>query len=342
MSERLRDVQTRVHSVQQLSAVITAMRGIAAARSREAQASLEGIRAYAGVVATAIGRALALQPVSRTEPPASAHGAHAVVALCAEQGFAGVFNERVLDAAMRAAGDSGQPTLYLIVGNRGASLAEERGLSIDWSGAMVARVAQAPELANRVVEALYQRMATRHVARVTVVYAIPGPTTPLDIVQRRLVPFDFNRFAPKPSAIQPLTTLAPSQLLAKLVEEYVFAELCEAPHGASDYLAIARRFGSVFIDRIPRMRPEKHNEAKRFVTLIDALYESRTKLICSAETEPGALYSAGDGAFEFQRTASRLAEMQTADYLGAEHSAPFRTSENEPARPKGGEFFPQT
>ena len=228
MSERLRDVQTRVHSVQQLSAVITAMRGIAAARSREAQASLEGIRAYAGVVATAIGRALALQPVSRTEPPASAHGAHAVVALCAEQGFAGVFNERVLDAAMRAAGDSGQPTLYLIVGNRGASLAEERGLSIDWSGAMVARVAQAPELANRVVEALYQRMATRHVARVTVVYAIPGPTTPLDIVQRRLVPFDFNRFAPKPSAIQPLTTLAPSQLLAKLVEEYVFAELCEA------------------------------------------------------------------------------------------------------------------
>ena len=228
MSERLRDVQTRVHSVQQLSAVITAMRGIAAARSREAQASLEGIRAYAGVVATAIGRALALQPVSRTEPPASAHGAHAVVALCAEQGFAGVFNERVLDAAMRAAGDSGQSTLYLIVGNRGVSLAEERGLSIDWSGAMVARVAQAPELANRVVEALYQRMATRHVARVTVVYAIPGPTTPLDIVQRRLVPFDFNRFAPKPSAIQPLTTLAPSQLLAKLVEEYVFAELCEA------------------------------------------------------------------------------------------------------------------
>ncbi|MCB2112384.1 MAG: cell division protein ZapE [Parvularculaceae bacterium] len=129
---------------------------------------------------------------------------------------------------------------------------------------------------------------------------------------------------------------------ARGLARFTFAELCEAPLGASDYLAIARRFGSVFIDRIPRMGPEKRNEAKRFVTLIDALYESRTKLICSAETEPGALYSAGDGAFEFQRTASRLAEMQTADYLGAEHSAPFRTSENEPARPKGGEFFPQT
>ena len=228
MSERLRDVQTRVHSVQQLSAVITAMRGIAAARSREAQASLEGIRAYAGVVATAIGRALALQPVSRTEPPASAHGAHAVVALCAEQGFAGVFNERVLDVAMRAAEDSGRSALYFIVGNRGVSLAEERGLQIDWSGAMVGRVAQAPELANRVVEALYQRIATRHVTRVTVVYAIPGPAAPLDIVQRRLVPFDFDRFAPDPSLVPPLTTLAPSELLGKLVEEYVFAELCEA------------------------------------------------------------------------------------------------------------------
>ena len=67
---------------------------------------------------------------------------------------------------------------------------------------------------------------------------------------------------------------------------------------------------------MPRLSPDKRNEAARFVTLIDALYEARTKLVVLADAEPDALYPAGDGSFEFERTASRLQEMRSADYLG--------------------------
>lgn len=98
-----------------------------------------------------------------------------------------------------------------------------------------------------------------------------------------------------------------------------FAELCEQPLGPADYLALAGRFDVLFLSRIPRLSPAKRNEAKRFVTLIDALYEHRVKLICSAERSPETLYPTGDGAFEFERTVSRLFEMQTENYLGSEH-----------------------
>lgn len=110
---------------------------------------------------------------------------------------------------------------------------------------------------------------------------------------------------------------------ARGIARFDFDALCARALGASDYLAIVRRYGALFIDRIPVMGPDMRNEAKRFVTLIDAIYESRTKLVCSAAAAPDALYPKGDGSFEFERTASRLAEMQTRDYLGAEHETPI-------------------
>jgi len=73
----------------------------------------------------------------------------------------------------------------------------------------------------------------------------------------------------------------------------------------------------VIVDRIPQLSPDRRDEAKRFVTLIDALYEARTLFICSAENQAEDLYPEGDGAFEFQRTVSRLMEMQSADYVQA-------------------------
>jgi cell division protein ZapE len=94
-----------------------------------------------------------------------------------------------------------------------------------------------------------------------------------------------------------------------------FASLCAQALGAQDYLALARRFHTVFLEDIPRLDANRRNEAKRFVTLIDALYEAGTKLIALAATQPDSLYPAGDGAFEFERTASRLHEMRSATYL---------------------------
>jgi len=100
-----------------------------------------------------------------------------------------------------------------------------------------------------------------------------------------------------------------------------FNELCGADLGPADYLAIADNFHTLIICGIPRLGPESRDMAKRFVTLIDALYENSVKLICSAEVRPSELYVKGDGAFEFERTASRLIEMQSEDYLYRDHAS---------------------
>ena len=99
------------------------------------------------------------------------------------------------------------------------------------------------------------------------------------------------------------------------VARFSFEELCARPLGAADYIKIAQSFHTVLVDDVPLMGPERRNEAKRFVTLVDALYEAKTKLILSAAAEPSALYREGDGAFAFERTVSRLMEMQSRDYL---------------------------
>ncbi len=96
-----------------------------------------------------------------------------------------------------------------------------------------------------------------------------------------------------------------------------FDRLCGRPLGAADYLKLASSFQTLVLERVPVMGRHMRNEAKRFVTLIDALYETRTKLIMSAAAEPDELYLKGDGSFEFERTASRLIEMRSQEYLGA-------------------------
>lgn len=105
----------------------------------------------------------------------------------------------------------------------------------------------------------------------------------------------------------------------KGVAVFSFKRLCAEARGAADYLALARSFHTVMIVGIPQMGPELRNEAARFVTLIDALYEHRVKLFATAASEPEALYPKGDGAFEFERTVSRLKEMQSAQYMALGH-----------------------
>jgi len=105
----------------------------------------------------------------------------------------------------------------------------------------------------------------------------------------------------------------------KGVAVFSFKRLCGEARGAPDYLAIARRFHTIILVGIPLMGPQNRNEAARFVTLIDALYEHKVKLLAAADAQPQDLYVAGDGAFEFERTASRLLEMQSADYMALGH-----------------------
>jgi F-type H+-transporting ATPase subunit gamma len=229
MTERLSDVVARIGSVRQLSSVIGAMRGIAAARAREARERIEGVRAYATTVGAAIGQALAVaEDGGAPSGPGAARDGHLVIAVCAEQGFAGAFNRRVLDGAERLLKADGRHSRELLVlGGRGRMAAEERGLDVGWSAAMAAHVDEIGALADRVTEQLYGRLESGRATRVSVVHAAPA-LSEIHVVTRTLAPFDFARFPHRRNSSPPIITLPPRIRLIELAEEYVFAELCEA------------------------------------------------------------------------------------------------------------------
>ena len=100
-----------------------------------------------------------------------------------------------------------------------------------------------------------------------------------------------------------------------------FMDWCARPMGAADFLCIADNFHTVIVAEVPKMGPDSRDKAVRFVTMIDTFYEKKVKFICSAAANPNSLYPEGDGSFEFQRTVSRLMEMQSPEYLNLEHIA---------------------
>jgi cell division protein ZapE len=106
---------------------------------------------------------------------------------------------------------------------------------------------------------------------------------------------------------------------ARGAARFSFDDLCARPLAAPDYLAIAQNFHTVLIDHIPQLSPAQRNEARRFILLIDTLYDMSVKLICSAAVAADELYPEGDGSDVFRRTASRLIEMQSEDYLARGH-----------------------
>jgi F-type H+-transporting ATPase subunit gamma len=226
MAERLGQIEERIDSVSQLSSVVVAIRGIAAARLREGQQRLDGIRAYADNVGEAIGQALALAAENDGVGPEEASaGGKLVIALCSEQGFAGAFNSRVLDVAERLVCE-GAAELF-VIGDHGQMVAGERGLKVGWGVPMAAHVEETIDLANRLAEALYEKVR-KGVTGVTIVHASPDSGETQPIVEQALIPFDFARFPAADLTNPPLLTLPPRELLARLAEEYVFAELCEA------------------------------------------------------------------------------------------------------------------
>jgi cell division protein ZapE len=155
--------------------------------------------------------------------------------------------------------------------------------------------------------------------------------TPLDeaaTAQVREVFFRLTDFKPEDAANVPSADLdlgggrrlhVPKSL--KGVAVFSFKRLCGENRGAADYLAIAQAYHTVIVVGIPVLGPENRNEAIRFTKLIDTLYEHKVKLFATAAAEPAALYPAGDGSFEFQRTVSRLEEMQSADYMAQGHGS---------------------
>ncbi len=222
MTDRLSDIGARIAGVHQLAAVVNAMRGIAAARVQQARAQLEAIDAYAATIGIAIGRALALSTEYKAE--ANPSGRQALVLFCAEQGFAGAFSERVLDAID---GEWADRELFLI-GSRGAIVAAERGIGVGWKHAMPSHSPGIPKFADAIVEALYGRLATGDIGALDAVFGQMRPGHGTHIERRRLFPFDMTRFPPSTDRNPPLVNLPVPMLLSGLTADYVHAQLCNA------------------------------------------------------------------------------------------------------------------
>jgi len=224
MTERLADISAHIRGVDQLRSVIGAMRAIAAARAQQSRGLLPGIRAYAGVIAQAIAQALRLLREDHVAINDARSVGTGLVLFTAEQGFAGAFSDRMLEAA--------KPLLsgaeLFLVGTRGAMLADEQHIRIAWRTEMALHSDGAAAVAERICEALYERLPGAQLTRVSLVFPTWAPGTGLVARTQSLLPLDRHVFANVPLADAPLTTLPPEVLLEGLAEEYVYAQLCEA------------------------------------------------------------------------------------------------------------------
>ncbi len=199
------------------------MRGIAAARAQQARSQLTAVDRYAATIAAAIARAMSLLPPGRQQH-ARAPDRLALVLFCAEQGFAGAFSERVLDAA---GPDLATAELFVAGTRGGASLAEHRKKPA-WQGAMPSHSPGIPKLAATIATALYARLAAGDIRKLEVIFCQWQPGHGTRAVRQTLFPLDPAAFPVSTGAAAPLLYLAPAVLLETLTADYLHAQLCHA------------------------------------------------------------------------------------------------------------------
>jgi F-type H+-transporting ATPase subunit gamma len=224
---RPEDVKRRLGNIQQIEDIVTAMRGLAAAHSLDAQKHLAAISAHEATVARAISQVLAyMQGSHGAGASTDAGGPHLVVVIGAAQGFAGSYNENIVDAVL-GGGGANEPMEFIVIGQRAIVDFDVRGLSPVWTGNMISQSGHAASLASNIVDAVFDRIRQAGAVRVTLAGTRPDARQ-AGIEIKQLLPFDFSRFAQAASMQRPMFNVPPSQLLEDLVEEYVFTELCQA------------------------------------------------------------------------------------------------------------------
>ncbi|MDD2875929.1 MAG: F0F1 ATP synthase subunit gamma [Acidiphilium sp.] len=223
MTERLADITARIDGIRQLGTIVNAMRGIAAARARQARGQLAAVDAYAATIAASIGRVLAIRPAARPDrPPRSPRTA--LVVFGAEQGFVGGFSERVFDAI----GPDLTTAVIFLIGTRAAAVATERGITPGWRNAMSAHTPAIPGLADRIAVALYRRIAAGAIDQLDVVFSQWQPGGGTHVERRHLFPLDLSRLPLAAEPVTPLLTLAHDTLLGALTADYLHTLLCNA------------------------------------------------------------------------------------------------------------------
>ncbi|WP_193178018.1 F0F1 ATP synthase subunit gamma [Oricola nitratireducens] len=222
----LDEIRDRIANVGQIEGVIVAMRAMAAAHAQEARKHLRAIREHEATVARSMAEALSMAPAGESGPPPRGAIRHLRIVVGAAQGFSGLYNERIVSGALEL-GEKGENRCFMLVGQRCLSEFAERGITPDWSASMVAHAAEVPALASNIVDALFSRLDSGEVQSVSVVYVDPDSSGQA-LTVRTLMPFDFSRIERAQSLVPPLTMIDPQLLIARLVEEYVFTEICEA------------------------------------------------------------------------------------------------------------------
>jgi F-type H+-transporting ATPase subunit gamma len=220
---RLAEIEGHIVSMGELRDVVGGMRSLAGMRVQEAQRALPGIRRYADAMADAIGDALLLMPEPVLTP--AIRPRRALVLFTAEHGFAGGFNQALIDSPDAAA--SANDALF-VLGSRGAAMAQERGRPAAWARPMATRVASAPDAVRPLTVELYRRIARNEFSRVEAVFARTGQGRSTTVVRRTVLPLDVGSLARKRLGQAPFHNLPAPALLEKLMAEYVFALLVEA------------------------------------------------------------------------------------------------------------------
>ena len=212
---RLAELEARVASIGELDEVVGAMRALAAVRMRQATEALQAARQHAVTIRAALDAARSLVPDALVPSPA---GDALVIVFCTEHGFAGAFNERLLDQATEAARDP-----LVVVGSRGALLAAERGLDVAASVPAASHPSGALDVARRTAAAISASLDRRPLGRADVIYGHGAATGVPRIDRARLLPVEPAN--PRPAGFPPLHHLEPSLLVEALVAELVVAEL---------------------------------------------------------------------------------------------------------------------
>ena len=216
MTERLADIAARIEGIQQLGAVVNAMKGIAAARAQMARGELGAVDSYAHDIALALAQMLGIK--SAGQPAAT--GQTCVLMFTAEQGFAGAFSERLLDSL------TPPPDALFLIGTRGLSVAASRKITPDWHAAMPSHSAGIPKLADTITKAIYHAVALGRISQLDVVYTLWQAGRAV-LSRQRLFPIDPVAL-PEPAGPLPLMQLPRAALIDDLGQQYFHAQVCKA------------------------------------------------------------------------------------------------------------------
>jgi F-type H+-transporting ATPase subunit gamma len=217
MSERLADISARIEGIEQLGSVVNAMKGIAAARARQARGEVAAVDSYALSIASALAQVLGKQG----EPPSVLGGKIGLLIFAAEQGFAGAFSERLIEAGTRTP----HSALYMI-GTRGVGLAHARGLAPAWSAALPSHTQGIPKLADSLSKVILHAVAQGQIDRLDVLVTL-WDAGHVRIQQQTLFPIDLSSL-PAATGPLPMMQVPRAALIDALGQDHFHAQLCKA------------------------------------------------------------------------------------------------------------------